>query len=78
MLELFVDHEQYGSHPVETRVGSRASEFEAEYAWSYGRYAMRAVVLHESGGPEKLKFEDNVPEPQISGSTVDRGRRCER
>src|SRR5271168_1918953 len=34
------------------------------------RYAMRAVVLHEYGGPEKLKFEDNVPEPQISGRTV--------
>jgi NADPH:quinone reductase-like Zn-dependent oxidoreductase len=31
---------------------------------------MRAVVLHEYGGPEKLKFEDNVPEPQISGNTV--------
>ena len=31
---------------------------------------MRAVVLHEYGGPEKLKFEDNVPEPQIVGSTV--------
>ena len=31
---------------------------------------MRAVVLHEYGGPEELKFEDNVPEPQISGSTV--------
>jgi NADPH:quinone reductase-like Zn-dependent oxidoreductase len=31
---------------------------------------MRAVMLHEYGGPEKLKFEDNVPEPQISGSTV--------
>src|ERR1700726_1348696 len=31
---------------------------------------MRAVVLHEYGGPEKLKFEDHVPEPQISGSTV--------
>src|ERR1700689_1720533 len=31
---------------------------------------MRAVVLHECGGPVKLKFEDNVPEPQISGSTV--------
>jgi hypothetical protein len=37
------------------------------YIW---RYAMRAVVLHEYGGPEKLKFEDNVPTPQISGSTV--------
>jgi NADPH:quinone reductase-like Zn-dependent oxidoreductase len=31
---------------------------------------MRAVVLHEYGGPEKLKFEANVPEPQISGGTV--------
>jgi NADPH:quinone reductase-like Zn-dependent oxidoreductase len=31
---------------------------------------MRAVVLHEYGGPEKLKFEDNVPEPQISGGSV--------
>src|SRR6202042_3689480 len=31
---------------------------------------MRAVVLHEYGGPEKLKFEDNVPEPQMSGATV--------
>ena len=31
---------------------------------------MRAVVLHEYGGPEKLKFEDNVPEPQMSGGTV--------
>jgi NADPH:quinone reductase-like Zn-dependent oxidoreductase len=31
---------------------------------------MRAVVLQEYGGPEKLKFNDNVPEPQISGRTV--------
>src|SRR5271165_6078218 len=31
---------------------------------------MRAVVLHEYGGPEKLKFEDNVPEPQTGGRTV--------
>jgi NADPH:quinone reductase-like Zn-dependent oxidoreductase len=31
---------------------------------------MRAVVLHEYGGPEKLIFEDNVPESQIGGSTV--------
>ncbi len=31
---------------------------------------MRAVVLHEYGGPEELKFEENVPEPQISGGTV--------
>jgi NADPH:quinone reductase-like Zn-dependent oxidoreductase len=31
---------------------------------------MKAVVLHEYGGPEKLKFEDGVPEPQINGRTV--------
>jgi NADPH:quinone reductase-like Zn-dependent oxidoreductase len=31
---------------------------------------MRAVVLREYGGPEKLKFEDNVSEPQMSGGTV--------
>jgi NADPH:quinone reductase-like Zn-dependent oxidoreductase len=31
---------------------------------------MKAMVLHEYGGPEKLKFEDNVPEPQVSGNTV--------
>jgi NADPH:quinone reductase-like Zn-dependent oxidoreductase len=31
---------------------------------------MKAVVLHEYGGPENLKFEDNIPEPQISGDTV--------
>jgi NADPH:quinone reductase-like Zn-dependent oxidoreductase len=31
---------------------------------------MKAVVLHEYGGPEKLKSEDYVPEPQISGNTV--------
>jgi NADPH:quinone reductase-like Zn-dependent oxidoreductase len=31
---------------------------------------MKAVVLHEYGGPEKLKFEDNVLEPQVSGNTV--------
>jgi NADPH:quinone reductase-like Zn-dependent oxidoreductase len=31
---------------------------------------MKAVVLHEYGGPEKLKFEDNIPEPQINGGTV--------
>src|SRR5271170_2786348 len=31
---------------------------------------MKAVVLHEYGGPEKLKFEDIVREPQISGGTV--------
>src|SRR5277367_3986335 len=31
---------------------------------------MKAAVLHEYGGPEKLRFEDNVPDPQISGGTV--------
>jgi NADPH:quinone reductase-like Zn-dependent oxidoreductase len=31
---------------------------------------MKAVVLHEYGGPEKLKFEDKVSDPQISGDTV--------
>jgi NADPH:quinone reductase-like Zn-dependent oxidoreductase len=31
---------------------------------------MKAVVLYEYGGPEKLKFEDNVSDPQISGDTV--------
>jgi NADPH:quinone reductase-like Zn-dependent oxidoreductase len=31
---------------------------------------MKAVVLHQYGDPEKLRFEDNVPEPQISGGTV--------
>jgi NADPH:quinone reductase-like Zn-dependent oxidoreductase len=31
---------------------------------------MNAVVLHEYGGPEKLKFEDDVPDPQVSGDTV--------
>ncbi len=31
---------------------------------------MKAIVLHEYGGPEKLKFEDNVPDPQVGGDTV--------
>src|SRR5580700_2660154 len=31
---------------------------------------MKAVVLHEYGGPENLKFEDNVSDPQVSGNTV--------
>jgi len=31
---------------------------------------MKAVVLHEYGGPEKLIFEDHVSEPQVSGDTV--------
>ena len=29
---------------------------------------MKAMVLY--GGAEKLTFEDNVPEPQVSGDTV--------
>jgi NADPH:quinone reductase-like Zn-dependent oxidoreductase len=35
-----------------------------------GSYLMKAVVLEEYGGPEKLKFEGNVADPQISGNTV--------
>jgi NADPH:quinone reductase-like Zn-dependent oxidoreductase len=31
---------------------------------------MKAVVLHEYGGPENLKFENNVAAPQVSGNTV--------
>ncbi|HTA84762.1 MAG TPA: NADP-dependent oxidoreductase [Silvibacterium sp.] len=31
---------------------------------------MKAVVLHEYGNPENLRFEDNVVEPQVSGDTV--------
>ncbi|HUO59649.1 MAG TPA: NADP-dependent oxidoreductase [Candidatus Acidoferrales bacterium] len=31
---------------------------------------MKAVVLHEYGGADKLKFEDNVSDPQVSGDTV--------
>jgi len=31
---------------------------------------MKAIVLHEYGGPEKLKFEDSVPDPQVNGDTV--------
>jgi NADPH:quinone reductase-like Zn-dependent oxidoreductase len=31
---------------------------------------MKAVVLHEYGGPENLKFEENFPDPQVSGDTV--------
>ena len=31
---------------------------------------MKAVVLEEYGGPEKLKFEDHFPDPQVGGNTV--------
>jgi NADPH:quinone reductase-like Zn-dependent oxidoreductase len=31
---------------------------------------MKAVVLHEYGGPEKLKLEDHVADPQVSGDIV--------
>ena len=33
VYRLRMDHGQAGSYPVETRVGSRASDFEAEYTW---------------------------------------------
>jgi hypothetical protein len=40
-------------------------------AWGRNwRNTMKAVVLHEYGGPDKLKFEDNVPDPQVAGYTV--------
>jgi len=31
---------------------------------------MKAVVLHEYGGPDKLKFEDDVSDPLTGGNTV--------
>jgi NADPH:quinone reductase-like Zn-dependent oxidoreductase len=31
---------------------------------------MKAVVLHEYGGPEKLKFEEDFPDPLTGGNTV--------
>src|SRR5580700_10526287 len=31
---------------------------------------MKAVVLHEYGDPEMLRFEDDVPEPQVNGNSV--------
>jgi len=31
---------------------------------------MKAVVLHEYGGPDNLKFEDNFPDPLTGGNTV--------
>ncbi|AXC13041.1 quinone oxidoreductase [Acidisarcina polymorpha] len=31
---------------------------------------MKAVVLYEYGGPEKLTYEEAFPEPQVSGDTV--------
>ena len=40
---------------------------------------MRAVVLHEYGGLEKLKFEDNVPlAADWRTYSADRGTCCER
>ena len=64
-LADFIPERQAGSYP-ETRVGSRASDFVAEYTWNSGRYVMRAVVLHEYGGPEKLKFEDRFPNRRLA------------
>jgi NADPH:quinone reductase-like Zn-dependent oxidoreductase len=34
------------------------------------RPAMRAVRIHEYGGPEQLRFEEGVPEPQVTAATV--------
>jgi NADPH:quinone reductase-like Zn-dependent oxidoreductase len=31
---------------------------------------MKAVRLHNYGGPEQLKYEDGVPEPQVGATTV--------
>jgi NADPH:quinone reductase-like Zn-dependent oxidoreductase len=31
---------------------------------------MEAVRIHDYGGPEQLRFEEGVPEPQVSGDTV--------
>jgi NADPH:quinone reductase-like Zn-dependent oxidoreductase len=31
---------------------------------------MKAVVLHEYGGPDNLKFEDDFPDPLTGGNTV--------
>ena len=31
---------------------------------------MKAVVLHEYGGPEKLQYEENVPAPEVGDETV--------
>jgi NADPH:quinone reductase-like Zn-dependent oxidoreductase len=31
---------------------------------------MKAIVLREYGGPEVLKYEENFPDPQVSGDTV--------
>jgi NADPH:quinone reductase-like Zn-dependent oxidoreductase len=31
---------------------------------------MKAVVLHEYGGPEKLKLETDVPDPEVRENTV--------
>src|ERR1700683_2155637 len=42
----------------------------AKSAGGRERYTIKAVVLNEYGGPEKLTFEDHVREPQISGNTV--------
>lgn len=31
---------------------------------------MKAVRIHEYGGPEQLRFEEGVPEPQVTAATV--------
>jgi NADPH:quinone reductase-like Zn-dependent oxidoreductase len=50
-------------------VSAMTEDQEHDYA-QHRRFEMKAVVLHEYGGPEKLKFEDHVPDPQVSGDTV--------
>src|SRR5579863_5701766 len=35
-----------------------------------GGYRMKAVVLNEYGGPDNLKFEEDVPDPLTGGNTV--------
>jgi NADPH:quinone reductase-like Zn-dependent oxidoreductase len=32
--------------------------------------ALKAVRLYEYGGPENLKYEDNVPDPALSDNLV--------
>jgi NADPH:quinone reductase-like Zn-dependent oxidoreductase len=48
----------------------RVGKFACEAAGWHGSYGMKAVILEEYGGPEKLKFEDKIADPQISGNTV--------
>jgi NADPH:quinone reductase-like Zn-dependent oxidoreductase len=31
---------------------------------------MKAVRLHEYGGPEKLRYEDGVPDPSLQSDSI--------